>query len=278
MSGARGKKQMFGRKLEVKPGAEFRMKQVDPSATPGMKSRAKSEAELGQMTQRMAELQNTLYAEGKHALLVVLQAMDTGGKDGTIRHVFGPLNPQGVRVSSFKAPSPTELAHDFLWRIHTKVPRKGMIGIFNRSHYEDVLVVRVHDLAPRKVVAKRYAQINAFEKHLTDNGVTILKFCLHISKDEQKERLQSRLDRPDKHWKFSVGDLAERKLWNRYQRAYEKAISECSTSWAPWHVIPSDRKWYRNYAVARTVLDTLEGMKLRYPKPEPGLDEIVIED
>ena len=272
------KREKFARKFMVKPGGDFRMKQLDPSSTPGIKSKEEGRAELERMTQRLSELQRVFYAECKHSLLVVLQGMDTGGKDGTIRHVFGPLNPQGVRVSSFKAPSAEELAHDFLWRIHVKAPKKGMIRIFNRSHYEEVLVVRVHNLVPKREVDRRYGQINAFEKHLTENGTTVLKFCLHISKKEQKERLQARLARPDKQWKFNSGDLAERKLWNQYERAYERAISECSMPWTPWYVIPSDRKWYRNYAVARIVLETLESMKLRYPKSEQGLDKIVIED
>jgi PPK2 family polyphosphate:nucleotide phosphotransferase len=268
----------FARTFRVKPGDKVRMQRLDPSSTPGLKSKEEGQAELERITQQLSELQRVFYAENKHSLLVVLQAMDTGGKDGTIRHVFGPLNPQGVRVSSFKVPSAEELAHDFLWRIHAQVPQKGMIRIFNRSHYEDVLVVRVHQLAPKKDVERRYGQINDFEKYLTENGITILKFCLHISKQEQKERLQARLERPDKQWKFSSGDLAERKLWHHYERAYEKAITECSTPWAPWYVIPSDHKWYRNYAVARIVLETLEGMRLRYPTSEAGLDQIMIED
>lgn len=271
------KKELFARNFTVEPGDAFRLKQRDPASTRGIDGKQTGLSELGRMTRRLDELQEVLYAGGRHSLLVVLQAMDTGGKDGTIRHVFGPLNPQGVRVSSFKAPTAEELAHDFLWRIHAKTPRKGMIRIFNRSHYEDVLVVRVHNLAPKNEVARRYAQINAFEKHLTENGTVILKFFLHISRDEQKQRLQSRLDRADKHWKFSSADLAERSCWDHYRRAYEKALSECSTPWAPWHVIPANHKWYRNYAVARIVLETLEGMKLRYPPAEPGLDALVIE-
>jgi PPK2 family polyphosphate:nucleotide phosphotransferase len=272
------KTEKFAQHFTLKPDENLQLKSWDPSSHPELKTKEEGLAELAKITQRINELQEILYAEGKHSLLVVLQAMDTGGKDGTIRHVFGPLNPQGVQVSSFKAPTTEELARDFLWRIHSQTPKKGMIRIFNRSHYEDVLVVRVHNLAPKKEIEQRYEQINAFEKHLTENGTTILKFFLNISKDEQKERLQARLDRPDKHWKFSSGDLAERKLWSQYQRAYEKAVSECSTPWAPWYVIPADRKWYRNYSIARIVLETLEGMNLRYPKAEPGLDQIVIED
>lgn len=265
-------------KYRIKPDSKFQMADIDPSSKHGVKDRETCEAQCAKMSQRMVELQQVLYAEGKHSLLIVLQAIDTGGKDGTIRHVFGPLNPQGVRVHGFKAPTAEELGHDFLWRIHNRVPQKGMIGIFNRSHYEDVLIARVHELVPKKVIEDRYEQINAFEKYLSANGVTILKFCLHISKEEQKQRLQSRLDRPDKHWKFSSGDLAERTLWDAYQKAFGKAISECSTPWAPWHVIPADRKWYRNYVITRIVLNALEEMKLQFPEPEEGLDKIVIDD
>lgn len=278
MSAKSAKRQDFSRQLMAGTDGSFRIGQCATSASPGVKSREEAEAALGRMTVRLAELQQLFYGDGRRSLLVVLQGMDTSGKDGTIRHVFGPLNPQGIRVAGFKAPTAVELAHDYLWRIHRQVPPKGMIGIFNRSHYEDVLIARVHNLAPKKEIARRYGQINAFERHLTENGVAILKFCLHISKEEQKERLQARLDRADKHWKFDPGDVEERKRWDDYQRAYELAIAECSTPWAPWYVIPADRKWYRNYAVARIVRDTLEGMGLRYPDPPPGLDTIVIGD
>jgi PPK2 family polyphosphate:nucleotide phosphotransferase len=264
-------------KYRIPSKSKFEMQDINPGSKEGVPDRAFAEERFEKITQRMKELQQVLYAEGKHALLVVLQATDTGGKDGTIRHVFGPLNPQGVRVHSFKAPTAEELSHDYLWRVHNKVPQKGMIGIFNRSHYEDVLIARVHDLAPKKVIKERYAQINNFEKYLSANGVTILKFCLHISKEEQKERLQSRLDRADKHWKFSSGDLAERQRWDAYQDAFGKAISACSTDWAPWYVIPANRKWYRNYVIADIVCSTLENMKLAFPAPEEGLDEIVID-
>ena len=260
------------------PGEPFRWADWDPSATPGLEHKKQGKEELKQLTRRLAEIQQVLYAEGKQRLLVVLQAMDTGGKDGTIRHVFGPINPQGVRVQSFKSPTAEELAHDFLWRIHPHVPEKGMIQIFNRSHYEDVLIVRVHDLIPKKQLANRYRQINDFEKYLAENGVTILKFFLNISKAAQKERLQARLDNPEKHWKFNPADLDERKLWGDYQDAYKKVIEACSTSWAPWHIIPSDHKWYRNYAVAKIVLETLEGLKPAFPQAPEGLDHIVIDD
>lgn len=225
----------------------------------------------------IAELQNRLYAEGKRALLIVIQATDTGGKDSTIRKVLGPINPQGVRVTSFKAPTALELSHDFLWRIHQAVPAKGMIGVFNRSHYEDVLIVRVHGLAPKKTIEQRYDQINDFERHLSDNGVTVLKFFLHISKDEQKERLQARLDDPSKHWKFSPNDLEERKHWDDYQDAFEIALSRCSKHHAPWFVIPADRKWYRNAVIARIIRRTLEDVDPHYPEAEHDTNGVVID-
>jgi PPK2 family polyphosphate:nucleotide phosphotransferase len=264
------------RGFRVPAGGKFSLARVDADSTAGLDGKRRAREELAEIHKRLVALQEVLYAEGKHALLVIIQAMDTGGKDSTIRHVFGPLNPQGVRVTGFKVPTPEELAHDFLWRVHREVPRKGMIGIFNRSHYEDVLVVRVHGLVPPGQIRKRYGQINAFEKHLTENGVTLLKFCLHISKEEQKERLQSRLDRPDKHWKFNTGDLAERKLWGKYMRAYETALTRCSTPHAPWYVVPANRKWYRDVVIGRIVLRTLEGLDLQYPEAEPGLDKVVI--
>ena len=225
----------------------------------------------------IAELQNRLYAEGKRALLIVIQATDTGGKDSTIRKVLGPINPQGVIVTNFKAPSSIELAHDYLWRIHQAVPAKGMIGVFNRSHYEDVLIVRVHGLAPKDAIEQRYDQINDFERHLSENGVTILKFFLHISKDEQKERLQARLDDPSKHWKFNPGDLEERKHWGDYQDAFEIALSRCSTRHAPWFVIPADRKWYRNAVIARIIRHTLEELDPHYPEAEYDTEGVIID-
>ena len=264
--------------LRVPMHKDFKLSELDPESTPCAPKKREAEDGVGETHARLNELQEILFAESKHAVLVVLQAMDTGGKDGTIRGVFGPMNPQGVRVTSFRQPTPEELAHDFLWRIHNAVPRQGMIGIFNRSHYEDVLVVRVHEWVPMDEIEKRYDQINAFEKHLSENGVTILKFCLHISKEEQKQRLQDRLDRPDKHWKFSTGDLAERELWDNYMAVYERALRKCSTPWAPWYVVPANRKWYRDFAVEQILLDTLEDMNLCYPEPEAGLDKIVIGD
>ena len=222
-------------------------------------------------------LQEVLYAQAKYTLLVVLQGQDASGKDGTIRRVFSPLNPLGVVVTSFKKPTPRELAHDFLWRIHKAVPPAGMIGIFNRSHYEDVLVPRIHATLPAERIEARYRQINAFERHLAENDVTILKFYLHISKKEQKARLDARLHDPTKRWKFSPADLAERKHWGDYISAYEVALQRCSTQWAPWFVIPADRKWYRNAIVARIVRATLEALDLTYPSEMPGLDKIRID-
>jgi PPK2 family polyphosphate:nucleotide phosphotransferase len=255
----------------------FTLSEQDPSDRIGRIDKSAAESQLAAMHVRLNELQHILYAQSKHAVLVVLQAMDTGGKDGAIRHVFGPLNPQGVQVSSFKAPTSAELAHDYLWRIHQAVPAKGTIRIFNRSHYEDVLVVRVRELAPRRRIEQRYRQINDFERHLYENDVTIIKFFLHISKEEQRKRLQARLDDPAKHWKFCSGDLAERQLWEQYQEAYELALRKCSTTWAPWYVVPADRKWYRNLVIAGILLETLESLKMSYPPAEPGLEGLKID-
>jgi PPK2 family polyphosphate:nucleotide phosphotransferase len=232
---------------------------------------------LLELNERLEALQELLYAEHKHKVLVVLQAMDTGGKDGTIRHVFEGVNPQGVRVAGFKVPTREELDHDYLWRVHKQVPGKGEIVIFNRSHYEDVLVVRVHSLVPEEVWSKRYEQINAFERMLAEEGTTILKFFLHIDLEEQRERLQARLDEPNKHWKFNPSDLKERKLWPAYIRAYEDAISKTSTEWAPWHIVPANRKWYRNVVVGTIMVETLEGLDMRFPEADFNPSEIEIE-
>ena len=228
------------------------------------------------MWARMHELQERLYAESTKALLVVLQATDAGGKDGTIEAVFRGVNPQGVQVASFKAPTHEELAHDFLWRIHREVPRKGEVGVFNRSHYEDVLVVRVRELVPEDVWRKRYQHIRDFEQSLVESGTTVVKLMLHISKDEQRQRLQARLDDPAKHWKFNAADLEERERWDDHRIAFEEAITETSTPDAPWYVIPADRKWYRNWIVLRILLETLEEMDPQFPPPADGLDGIVI--
>jgi PPK2 family polyphosphate:nucleotide phosphotransferase len=259
------------------PGERISLKNFDP-AYRGNYNKAQASAEEKQLEKRFAELQERLYAEGRQALLIVLQAMDAGGKDGTIKRVFDCVNPQGVRVTSFKAPTPQELAHDFLWRIHQHVPPKGYIGIFNRSHYEDVLIVRVNQLVPKAVWEKRYEHINQFEKLLTDSGVKILKFFLHISKEEQKQRFQERLDDPSKHWKFSTGDLSVRNQWDDYMRAYEDAITRCNTDYAPWHIVPANRKWYRNFVITRTIVDALDAMNPQYPVAESGLDQVVIGD
>jgi PPK2 family polyphosphate:nucleotide phosphotransferase len=264
----------------VKPGSKIDLSKIDPDDESTWESGKKeAEKELATLCARMDQLQEMLYAEAKHRVLIVLQAIDTGGKDGTIRSVFGSLNPQGCRVASFKVPTPPELAHDYLWRIHQKTPGKGEIVIFNRSQYEDVLVVRVHNLVPPEVWQKRYAQISAWEKILAEEGTTILKFFLHISKGEQKARLEERRDTPSKQWKFSVSDLKERAFWSDYMAAYEAVLSKTSTQWAPWYVVPANHNWYRNLVVARIVVDTLEGLKLQYPKPPADLDlaKVVIE-
>lgn len=265
-------------RYRVAPGTEVRLGGWDPrdrDAWEGSKREGKKEA--ARLNRRLEELQELLYAEGRHKLLIVLQAMDTGGKDSTIRHVFDGVNPQGVKVASFKKPTPEELAHDYLWRVHEHAPGTGEIVIFNRSHYEDVLVVRVHSLVPENVWSRRYDHINSFERLLADEGTTIRKFFLYISRQEQKERLQDRLDQPDKHWKFSKADLAERARWDEYLAAFETVLAKTSTGWAPWHVVPADRKWYRNLVISRVLVDTLEGLGMRYPPPEEGLDEVVIE-
>jgi PPK2 family polyphosphate:nucleotide phosphotransferase len=250
---------------KVQPGEHIRLKEIDPKATAGFEGdKGEGKDVLDDLTGRLEILQEQLYAEHKHGLLIVLQGMDTSGKDGTIQHVFEGVNPQGVRVASFKVPTPIELDHDYLWRIHQQAPAKGEIVIFNRSHYEDVLVVRVHELVPGKVWQKRYGQINDFERLLTDSDTIILKFFLHISKEEQKERLLDRLKEPDKRWKFNPGDLKERDLWNDYQHAYEDAMAMTSSEWAPWYIVPADHKWFRNLVVANTIVQTLEKLN---PKP-----------
>ena len=261
----------------VKPGSTVSLKDHDPAGTGKYASAEEANATLQKHIDELIKLQNLLYAENRRAVLVILQGMDTSGKDGTIRHVMSGLSPQGVHVHSFKAPTPEELAHDFLWRVHKVVPPHGAIGIFNRSHYEDVLVVRVRELAPRKVWAARYQQINHFERMLVKNGVIILKFFLHISKAEQKQRLEERLNDPTRYWKFSLHDVEERGFWSAYRKAYEVALSECSTKWAPWHVVPADHKWYRNLVVAETIVGALRDLKMEYPPPTVDLSKIVIE-
>ncbi|MEZ5245277.1 MAG: polyphosphate kinase 2 family protein [Acidimicrobiales bacterium] len=236
-----------------------------------------AEARTDALNDRLEHLQELLYAEGKHKVLVVIQATDTGGKDGTIRHVFDKVNPQGVKVASFKRPTDEELGHDYLWRVHRHTPKSGELTIFNRSHYEDVLVVRVHDIVPAARWERRYGHINSFEQLLADEGTTIIKLFLHISKDEQRERLQSRIDTPDKHWKFDAGDLKERERWDDYQEAFRVMLERTSTSDAPWYVIPADRKWFRNLLVSEIIVDALERLDMTYPRAEGDLDGLVIE-
>jgi PPK2 family polyphosphate:nucleotide phosphotransferase len=239
--------------------------------------KAKDKAQVEQMAQRIADLQDVLYAERRRKLLIVLQGMDTSGKDGTVRGVFGRIDPLGIRTVAFKAPSDVEKEHDYLWRIHQQVPAQGEILIFNRSHYEDVLVTRVHGWIDDKECRRRYAQIRDFERMLAETGTTILKFFLHISKDEQKERLQARIDNPEKHWKFDPKDIEERKYWDDYQQAYERAIRETDAEHAPWYDIPADSKTHRNLAIASVVLETMENMRLAYPPPKPELARLKIE-
>lgn len=253
--------------FEVKPGEKVHLDKIDPDSTgsyDGSKDDAKDIRE--EYTADLRALQERLYAEHKHAVLVILQGMDTSGKDGTIEHVFEGVNPQGVRVATFKAPNPEELSHDFLWRVHRQVPAKGEIAIFNRSQYEDVLIVRVHNLVPENVWSKRYEHINEFEHLLADEGTTILKFFLHISKDEQKQRLLDRLDQPDKTWKFNPEDLKEREAWDQYMKAYEAALEKTSTEWAPWYIVPANHKWFRNLLVASVLVKTLKDLNPQAPE------------
>jgi PPK2 family polyphosphate:nucleotide phosphotransferase len=266
----------MGRKhFRVDDPDHFDLDRIDPDDTaggPSSKDEARQDDEA--MHERLAQLQELLYAEHEHKLLVVLQGMDTSGKDGTVRHVLRGVNPAGVKVVSFKKPVESELDHDYLWRIHPHVPGKGEMAIFNRSHYEDVLVVRVHGLITPDECKRRYEQINDFERMLAETGTTILKFFLHISKKEQGERLQARLDDPTKHWKFQHGDLDERKLWDDYQRAYRDAVRKTSTTWAPWYVIPANRKWFRDYVIADVIIRTLEKMDMKYPQPDVSKERV----
>jgi PPK2 family polyphosphate:nucleotide phosphotransferase len=262
----------------VPPETRVALSDYDPGLTGDYRSKDETKADLKRNGKRLQELQEVLWAEGKHSLLIVLQAMDAGGKDGTIKHVMRGVNPQGCQVTSFKVPTKEELGHDFLWRIHKATPRRGYIGIFNRSHYEDVLVVRVHDLVPETVWRPRYEQINHFEKLLADTGTTILKFFLYISKEEQKERFEARLRDPAKNWKFSMGDVEERSLWDDYMAAFEEVLSRCSKPWAPWFVIPANRKWYRNLVVSQIIVEALEKLDMQYPPPLADADKISIPD
>ena len=261
----------------LSPGEKVQLSDIDPRKVEGTVDKKSARAIIKSNALEMADLCRRMYAENKNSILLVLQGMDTAGKDGTIRAVMRGVNPRSCQVHSFKKPSEEELDHDFLWRVHKVAPRKGNIAIFNRSHYEDVLVVRVHELVPDEVWEERYEQINQFEKMLTQNGTTIVKCFLHISKDRQRERLQERIDVPEKNWKFNPGDIAERKLWSDYQLAYKDAISLCNTEHAPWHIIPSDRKWYRNLVVSQLLLNTLRKLDPQYPNSEGDYKGVVVD-
>jgi PPK2 family polyphosphate:nucleotide phosphotransferase len=267
----------MSQELIVNPGNKVKIKDYDPDYTNGYDRKKDAKSKLSKIHKKLSELQELLYAENKHGLLIVLQAMDTGGKDGTIRRVMSGVNPQGCDVRSFKVPTPEELAHDFLWRAHQFVPRKGKIIIFNRSYYEDVLVVRVHNLVTKEVWGKRYEQINNFEKMLTESGTVVLKFFLNISKKEQKKRLERRLKRPEKLWKFSELDIEERKYWDDYMEAYEDAINKCSTEWAPWYIIPANKKWYRDLVIGEIIVKALKDLDMEYPEPTVDPAKIVID-
>ncbi len=261
--------------FRLKPGHKINIQDLDPSSHAGFDNKEAGLAAAQDLVQQLGDLQELLYAEHKHKVLVVLQAMDTGGKDGTIKKVFEGVDPQGVRVASFKVPTPVELDHDYLWRIHKEVPGRGELVIFNRSHYEDVLVVRVHELVPREIWERRYEEINNFEKLLYDEGTLILKFFLNISKDEQKQRLQDRLDDRTKIWKYNPGDLQERALWDEYMKAYEDVLNKTTTDYAPWYVVPADHKWYRDWVVAGSIVEAMKDLKMQYPAPAFDVDAAV---
>ncbi len=258
-------------RFKVAPGSKVKLKKIDAAEKDSHKSHKSAAEEIAHYQVKLRQLQDLLYAEHGHSLLICLQAMDTGGKDGAINHVLGAMNPQGCRVAAFKQPSAQEAAHDFLWRAHKAAPARGEVVIFNRSHYEDVLVVRVHNLVPKAVWSRRYDEINNFERNLAANGTQVLKFYLHISKEEQLKRFKERLDDPSKHWKISEADYKERECWDDYVAAYEEALSRCSTKHAPWFIIPANHKWFRNLAIARIVVEHLESLKMQYPKPTVDL-------
>ena len=262
----------YAKRFKVAPGSKVNLKKIDPSFHGGHGNHKFALKEIEYYQQKLRELQELLNAERKRSLLICLQALDGGGKDGTIDHVLGAMNPQGCRVAAFKEPSCEELAHDFLWRVHKVAPAQGEVVIFNRSHYEDVLIVRVHQLVPKATWSLRYDQINSFEKELAAHDTQILKFYLHISKDEQLKRFKQRLDDPAKQWKISEADYKERDCWDDYVAAYEEALSRCSTEYAPWYIIPANHKWFRNLAIARIVVEHLESLKMKYPKPTVDLE------
>lgn len=259
----------------LKITSRIRLKDFNPGYHEGL-DKEKTKQKTEKLCERIGDLQHLLYADAQHSLLIVLQGMDTSGKDGTVKHVLDSVNPAGVETANFKTPSREELAHDFLWRIHKAVPRYGNIGVFNRSHYEDVLVVRVLKLQPPEIWKARYEQINDFEKTLVENRITVLKFFLHISKEEQAERLKARLADPRKNWKFDPEDLRMRAQWDKFTVAYEDAINHCSTKHAPWHIIPANHKWYRDYVISRIVVKAMEEMNLSWPKPKAELSRIKI--
>ena len=264
----------YSERFEVKPGSRVKLHKIDSVFKDKHEDHTHALEEIGKYGGRLRELQYLLYAENRRSLLIIIQAMDAGGKDGTINHVLGYMNPQGTTVRGFKVPSAEEAAHDFLWRIHQAAPRRGQVTIFNRSHYEDVLVSRVHDTVPKKIWSKRYDLINDFEKNLVDNGTHILKFYLHISQDEQLRRFKQRIDDPARHWKISESDYLEREHWDGYRKAFEDALGNCSTAHAPWFVIPADHKWFRDLAVSRIVVETLESLKMEFPQPSVDITSI----
>jgi len=261
-------------KFRVEPGSKVKLRKFDPSFKDGHKDHKSAAAEIAHYQEQLRNLQDLLYAERCHSLLICLQAVDTGGKDGAINHVLGAMNPQGCRVAAFKQPSAEELAHDFLWRAHKAAPAQGEVVIFNRSHYEDVLVVRVHNLVPEKIWSRCYDRINDFEKNLVAHDTHILNFYLHISKEEQLKRFKQRLDDPVRQWKISEADYKERTFWDDYVAAYEEALSRCSTTHAPWFIIPSNHKWFRNLAIARIVVEHLKSLHMKYPKPTVNIEHI----
>jgi PPK2 family polyphosphate:nucleotide phosphotransferase len=262
--------------LRVEPGEAPRLDKRDPGVRPEGLNKARGVELIAKHAERLAVLHDRLWAEGTRAVLLVLQGMDASGKDGTIKHVLAGVNPQGCRVATFRVPTTTELAHDYLWRVHAECPARGELGIFNRSHYEDVIAARVRELVPKSVWSRRYEHIRAFERLLVDEGTTVVKVFLHSSKEEQRKELQERLDDPTKRWKFRLGDLDDRKLWEEFMAAYEEAIHETSTDWAPWHVVPADHNWVRNLAVAELLVETLERLDPQFPPPDPGLDGIEV--
>jgi PPK2 family polyphosphate:nucleotide phosphotransferase len=261
-------------RFRVPPGARVKLDEFDTTFKNHHEGHKEAEKDIEQYCERLRDLQELFYADGRRSLLICLQALDSGGKDGTIKHILGSMNPQGCKVAAFKQPTPEEHSHDFLWRIHPHAPARGQVTIFNRSHYEDVLIARVHNLVPKEIWSRRYARINAFEEGLVEDDTHILKFFLHISKEEQLKRFKDRLDDPSKRWKISEADYKERTYWDSYTKAFEDALSRCSTEHAPWFIIPADYKWFRDLAVARIIVEHLEGLKLTFPPPSVDIEQI----